>query len=727
MESNNKELNFDKVLNKIGFPVKLDDYRATYKYNVDYDQVLEFEHELRQSFKMSYYDILETILKNQNLFDTEVYLFHVGKLAERDYKNSKETEILGTNFENKVYINPEAGKPLKFAVEYFYNMLKDIDVVDISINPINKELVIESSQVLAGNKALIRNNGKQNREKILKIQEKIDLKELLYSLEPNDLIEFCNYTNLGAFLEDTTFERMKDIDIPETKEDKFLRVLMNYADYLNLDRMLVLINLNIYNKYADKYDQITKEEIDKLNHVTNIIETLLDDRFVTYRFRNNGDLYGFQKIKSSIKTLNSCFIDGKFLTVEEKNNMIQNLILGQTDIKDIDKNTFNKLFTATSDYFKEFISQKPEALSFLLENNYINNEEINDLIKNGNIISSNNIKEFYKIGIIGNDELLNSFVNNRIDIDFIKQLQEETNRREELNKLLSIEKVVEAFFSKKKKDKLKKYIELYNFLHVEGKSIEERRKSIREAFASSTIDISNAKRLYNMEVIPAESLVDLVQDFDLANFYANGNIKPKDARRLFEENIITKDVIEEILSNSEIPIMKKLVLIYSTFPSNEDKSIRDEFISYLTNIQDKTYDSNDLVEEYQRDKNITNEEMLEPFARWKVLSGFDNEYSQKILDDGHMVFFLPNENISIIEKLYNKNNQIAYGAATYIMDTDKFEKNRNSIIVNNKINITNLNQFNKNGDARKLIHIGWGNAMINYIESLKKEKINENN
>ena len=55
-------------------------------------------------------------------------------------------------------------------------------------------------------------------------------------------------------------------------------------------------------------------------------------------------------------------------------------------------------------------------------------------------------------------------------------------------------------------------------------------------------------------------------------------------------------------------------------------------------------------------------------------------------------------------------------------DKDKFEKNKSSIIINNKININNLTQFNKSGDARKLIHIGWGNAMINYIELLKSKK-----
>ena len=157
MNLNNNELSFNVVLNKIGFPVKFEDYRATYRYDANYKQVLEFEKELKINLKKTYYDIYETIMRNQNIFDSEVYLFHVGKLLEKDYINSKRAEIIGRVFEPKVIINPKSNKPMKSSIDFFHSMLKQIDVVDISINSKNKELIVESSQVLVGNSTIIHN------------------------------------------------------------------------------------------------------------------------------------------------------------------------------------------------------------------------------------------------------------------------------------------------------------------------------------------------------------------------------------------------------------------------------------------------------------------------------------------------------------------------------------------------------------------------------------------
>ena len=197
MMLNEKELEFDNIISKIGFPITFEDYRATYKYNADIDKVSKFETELRRYLGQDYNKSLETIKNNKEIFDTELYLFHVGRYLEKDYKASKESEILHTKYYPHVYYSTDTIRPTIGRVNYCNSLLKEIDVVDIAINSKNNELIIESSQELFGNKNILKENYNSNLIKIQKIKEQIGIENVLKYLSFENIVDFCNYSNLG--------------------------------------------------------------------------------------------------------------------------------------------------------------------------------------------------------------------------------------------------------------------------------------------------------------------------------------------------------------------------------------------------------------------------------------------------------------------------------------------------------------------------------------------------
>ena len=69
------------------------------------------------------------------------------------------------------------------------------------------------------------------------------------------------------------------------------------------------------------------------------------------------------------------------------------------------------------------------------------------------------------------------------------------------------------------------------------------------------------------------------------------------------------------------------------------------------------------------------------------MASLDSEYSFEYKSDGSAIFYLPKFRKYILEKLYNQNNEPAWGAATYILDEDIYEENEENII-----NIPNISE-----------------------------------
>ena len=720
MISNNNELDFEKIINKISFPRNLEDYRTSYKYDAKVEDIESFETELKSALGIkSYSQIQEIILKNQKIFSPEVYLFHVGKLVEKDYNDAKEAEILHKEFIPKVYSTAKTLKPAKTSVEYFIEMFSNgLDVVDISINTQNKELTIESSQELYGNKRIISERGKNNRKKILNIETILGLQYVISFLNNKDLLTICRYPNLGGFLATESFENN------ETRTNKFIEILMKYAEYMDIDKLLVIANYNFYNKYGANFEKFSEEEFEKLNRFTDGVEGLLDDCFTAFSICSTNEMIGFQSIKLSIKTLKNCFIDGRFHTISELNEIAHQMILGEIPIETLSKDTFKKAFSFTYDELQELILNNPNTINYLLENDYLSLNDFEKAFTCNTSISNENLMKLIEYGILNEEKLLDYYLNNKINIDSLLFLKN-TLTDKVINKVVSNRKFIELFLDKSRKYEFSKYVEIYKTIRIDGKTNEEKDQLVQDLIGNNIEQLSDddIKELYYMGIIPVDSLIDLSDNSMIIDYYLKGYIKPKDIKRLYNENKISKDVMKEAVTNPNISFTKKLVFIYSIFQADEDEIIRDELLNSIPNKDEEMYiPQNDIVRQYQEEKMAKqNGNSSNLCKRWNILSNFDDNYSQKLFDDGHIEFFIPKINLYIVEKLYDSNNRTAYGAATYAINKEIYEANIDSIIKNNKINRSNLVKLHKDKEAFKLIHLeSWGNQMNDFLNTFKK-------
>ena len=261
MLNDDNQLEFEKVVSKIGFPLAFEDYRATYKYNANIEKISEFEDKLEMYIGNDYNAVLQTIKEYKDIFDTELYIFHIGKYLDKDYKASKEAEILKTKYYPHIYYTSNYVRPTNTSLNYCNNLLKNIDVVDLGVNLKTGKLVIESSQELYGDKDLIKNSYNKNLSKFEEIKNKIGLENVLKYLDLENLIDFCKYDNLGSFL----FRKLK-LETSKNDEkyfEKYEQVIFEYLEYMDLDKMLIFANYFYYSKY-NMTEGYTEEDINKM-------------------------------------------------------------------------------------------------------------------------------------------------------------------------------------------------------------------------------------------------------------------------------------------------------------------------------------------------------------------------------------------------------------------------------------------------------------------------------
>lgn len=104
----------------------------------------------------------------------------------------------------------------------------------------------------------------------------------------------------------------------------------------------------------------------------------------------------------------------------------------------------------------------------------------------------------------------------------------------------------------------------------------------------------------------------------------------------------------------------------------------------------------------------------------ETIMKLDENSTHEILYAGGNIFYLPNKECYIIQE----SNNSFYGNATYIIEKDLFEKQRENIIKENKIDlieVENLKADNSN-HIFKLVHTGWENSLKTFFDIKKEEK-----
>ena len=123
--------------------------------------------------------------------------------------------------------------------------------------------------------------------------------------------------------------------------------------------------------------------------------------------------------------------------------------------------------------------------------------------------------------------------------------------------------------------------------------------------------------------------------------------------------------------------------------------------------------------------NSENKIIMDFENRKNTIFKLDSNYLQEDLEDGTTIFSLPNKECYIIETVRNKGD--FSGNATYIINKDLFEKQKDRIIENRNLKLKELStlKLENNKDVTKLVYTGWENSITTFFNMKTEEKYTE--
>lgn len=697
MMSKIKQMSMKDIVEKIGFPANLEEFKNTYKYNISEEKVKKFEKDiiiLSQTGKQSFQDYLKIILENEQIFDKEIYFLHITILLEQEYSE----EFLGKKKRiQKVFnLNNNENDLIKKSelIKFCKRILSTIDVVDITVSNLDENEIyytVKSSLEFADNETKWKKRKEKTKEQLEKIETLLGLDNVISLLFPEDLKTICRYENLGNILEKevkTTFDFFEKEDNVKNKktQEELKKIIVRNANYIDLDKMLLLANTLFFYKKGNNLEDFNEDELRRLKLFTETVEMLVTNKKISFTSPRFVEKINKRKIEEFIQVLNKHFINGKFYNTTEIKELSQKILNGSVNISILTKEEFINAMDFSDEDLNKIILASDNAIEYFLENGIETEQELKQRILSLDKINSNILISAILFNIITADEFLKMYSLGKIDIKEIKKIKNKLKDKKDFEKIVSSKKLIELYLIPSKKKEFESYKKIYKILKIEGKTIKQREKIANEIldYSLDLLEEKNILDLYHNGLIPIETVINIFGDESLKKLYIQNEILPMDARRLFDEKILTNDDINEILINDDLSIEEKLVLIFSTFSKLEDEKIVKKFLSNI-----KNENLNNIVNLNPEEKvSNENKKLLEEFEekyiiqirrKWNFIMQKDLEYSQKYFNNGYIVFYLPNKGKYILEKIFFADTKVAYGSATYIFTKDEFENNINLI------------------------------------------------
>ena len=188
-------------------------------------------------------------------------------------------------------------------------------------------------------------------------------------------------------------------------------------------------------------------------------------------------------------------------------------------------------------------------------------------------------------------------------------------------------------------------------------------------------------------------------------------IKPLDIRNLYYNNKITNEDFKNLLEKKDEK--EKISIICSIFPnSNDIKQLetRDILLGDISdNVRAIYGKSAEINKSYFNQKDNC--------LKWNTISNIDEDFIQRYLNNGNVIFYLPNKFEYIIEKIFKNSVKPTYGNAVYILNKEDFKKYENDIIdsktkeINNTLLLKLSNE--KNNSIKKVVNTGWSYLIEN--------------
>lgn len=261
-------------------------------------------------------------------------------------------------------------------------------------------------------------------------------------------------------------------------------------------------------------------------------------------------------------------------------------------------------------------------------------------------------------------------------------------------------------------NRIKKYGNLYSMLREKGQIdtttdqiVEKLSEVFGEEFIPGIID-----DLYKMKIANMQDGLQWLGGEFLTELYKQENLRPVEIRRLYNEGTINFEdltsMVKLLNDNTE-----QFMVISSLFPEAESIEIRQELFKKCLKLDDslKEDDKGTKRKKGKKSDNKYEQYITDPGERFKAAQLLDKEYSLKMTSDGHAIMHLPNLQTVWIEKMLDKDGNPYYGAASYFVNEEYFEKNKDTILVEDKVKRRKLSQNSESKSIEKLIHspTGW--------------------
>lgn len=206
------------------------------------------------------------------------------------------------------------------------------------------------------------------------------------------------------------------------------------------------------------------------------------------------------------------------------------------------------------------------------------------------------IFQYYQKGILTSRDILDVYIQNRINLDTLKRINEKLPEGQKIDLELKEEELAnlyqEAKKEKKRKNtnleanlKYKRYGLLYQTLERANLDESEKIQSDKRILEHMTnITQEDIIELYKDNLLTLETVLEYGKDELVKKLTLQGDLRTSDARTYFESEK-EKVSIEEILQNPDMDETEKLILIYTTYGDNVQK--REKLVDFCICIRYK--------------------------------------------------------------------------------------------------------------------------------------------
>lgn len=646
-----------------------------------------------------------------------------------------------------VYLPPSNKRDLKSLINTVRNRLINSDVSIIEVFKPNSRSGTEkgerafnfnviNSQVHIGNVNFLSKREKENQKRYNAALREIDLGTEIKKIAPYDLRHIVRYPNLGVLFADYIYISSSNEDI----EDKMVNTIKSNLKYIDFDKLLLSILQAEFDKYEGEVDRFSYEEAERLKKLSDKIGILLGGKNVEMDSDRFLGGISYEKLRAGIEELNNSYIAGKFYTEQELNCLARDYIEGRKDAQTLTPHEFKNVLRFTDGEILPMLKRNPDLLDYLIRNNIMEDSKkenkdrrLFELLEKQDKVSDRQLQILYDNNKLTSEYLLKLYMDkSKVAIEDIRFLKEYVPE-EFFEGMVNTSELVELYLDKdNQKERFDKYRKLYKVIEIDGKTLEERNK-LSDVILDENIELlkeESIMELYTLGLITIDTVIDYTGGNVLRQLYLSNELKPIDAKRLFYKGIITEDMLKSIMLDTSIDESRKITLLYSTFPEAEDTEIMRRLEVCLREVTENMQTTPNLSkrgakkavdkeEETSDDQLKKLKKAYEPRAKYRLLSIIDEEYKFTYNEkDGTAIFFFPNKDEYVIEKLYDKDRKPATNVATYILSKDAYEQNKDQFYQDGRINISKLYSLktSKIKGIKRFIHTGWANSMVKYYD-----------